>query len=111
MTTADPLHASAFILLIRPGQVEEYKRRHAEIWPEMRAALRKYSLVHYSIYLLKDERQVLIHVLRRGSPHDGAPEEPVILRWRAYMADVLEMDGDRPRRVPLEAVFQLDGTG
>lgn len=110
MTIAASLHASAFLLLIRPGRIEEYKRRHAEIWPEMRDALRKNNLVHYGIYLLEEERRVVIHVLRRGRPDDGATEDPVILRWRAYMADVLEMDGDRPRRVPLESVFQLERT-
>jgi hypothetical protein len=44
----------------------------------------------------------------RARPADpAAPEDPVILRWRAHMADVLEMDGDRPRRTPVDHVFHM----
>jgi len=28
-----------FQLHVRPGAVDEYRRRHAEVWPDMRAAL------------------------------------------------------------------------
>lgn len=100
-------HVSAFVLKVREGRTDEYRRRHAEIWPEMAAALRAQGIVHYDIYLDEAGRQVFGHQIRIRPPDAAALEDPVIARWRAYMADVLEMDGDRPVRLPIEHVFQL----
>jgi L-rhamnose mutarotase len=101
------LHATAFMLTIRPGRVEEYKKRHEAIWPEMLDALRRSGIVHYDIHLVEAERRVFGHMLRDRPVDPAAPEDPVTLRWRAHMADVLEMDGDRPARTPLERVFHM----
>ena len=30
-----------------------------------------------------------------------------MLRWRAFMSDILEMDGNQPRRDPIERVFRM----
>ena len=38
----------------------------------------------------------------------ASPRDPVMQRWRAFMADVLEMEGDAPSRVPLRRMFCLD---
>ena len=34
-------HRYAWVLEVRPGYEEEYKRRHDQIWPEMLEALRE----------------------------------------------------------------------
>lgn len=107
MTDWASLHTNAFLLRIRPGMVEEYRRRHAELWPEMAEALRTTGVVHYDIYLHEPSRQVFGHMLLAQAPDPAKPDHPVILRWRAYMADVLEMDGDRPLRDPIQRVFHL----
>lgn len=101
------LHSTAFVLRIRPGQAEEYKRRHAAIWPEMEAALRADGIVRYEIFLHEESGRVFGHMLRSRPPDSSAGEDPVILKWRRYMADVLEMDGDKPLREPIERVFYL----
>lgn len=100
------LYPSAFVLKIREGQVEEYRRRHVEIWPELKAALRASGLVHYTIWLDAPGRRVFGHMLRDQPPKSGA-EDPAVLRWLAYMADVLEMEADRPASIPVEQVFLL----
>ncbi|WP_108398881.1 L-rhamnose mutarotase [Devosia submarina] len=107
MTNWAGLHSEVFILTIRPGRIAEYRRRHNEIWPEMLAALRASGIVHYDIFLHEPSRQVFGHILRRHVPDPAAPTDPVILRWREFMADVLDMDGDRPKREPIEQVFHL----
>lgn len=107
MTDWSQFHVSAFVLHVREGRTEEYRRRHAEIWPEMAAALKAAGIVHYDIFLDEQGRRVFGHQLRLTPPDANAPEDAVIRRWREYMADVLEMDGDRPRRTPIEHVFHL----
>lgn len=107
MTAWSDLHSSAFVLTIRPGMVAEYKRRHAQIWPQLLAALRETGVVHYDIYLSEADRRVFGHMLRDRLPDPDAPEHREVLRWRAYMADVLEMDGPVPVRQPIERVFTM----
>lgn len=41
----------AFTMRLKPGAVEEYKRRHDEIWPELSAVLRAAGISDYSIFL------------------------------------------------------------
>ncbi|WP_407817677.1 L-rhamnose mutarotase, partial [Staphylococcus aureus] len=36
----------AFLLRIRQGKIAEYKRRHAQIWPEMVEALEQLGYRH-----------------------------------------------------------------
>lgn len=100
-------HISAFVLKVREGRTEEYRRRHAEIWPELAAALKAAGVVHYDIFLDEAGRQVFGHQIRTRAPDPSSPEDAVIVKWRAFMADVLEMDGQRPVRVPIEHVFHL----
>lgn len=100
-------HITAFVLKVREGRTEEYRRRHAEIWPEMAAALKASGIVHYDIFLDEAGRQVFGHQIRSQPADPAAPEDPVFLKWRAYMADVLEMEGKRPVRVPIAHVFHL----
>jgi L-rhamnose mutarotase len=40
----------AWVLEVRPGHEEEYKRRHDEIWPEMLGALKEAGIRNYSIF-------------------------------------------------------------
>lgn len=107
MTDWSQFHVSAFVLQVREGRTDEYRRRHAEIWPEMADALRRSGIVHYDIFLDEAGRQVFGHQIRSRPADPQAPDDPVFLKWRAYMADVLEMDGDKPRRTPIERVFHL----
>src|SRR5215208_450380 len=44
----------AFILRVKPERLEEYKRRHREVWPEMLQALRETGWHNYSLFMRKD---------------------------------------------------------
>jgi L-rhamnose mutarotase len=41
----------AMVIRVKPEMLEEYKRLHAEAWPEVLAALRGANVQNYSIYL------------------------------------------------------------
>jgi L-rhamnose mutarotase len=43
-----------FVLQVKPERLEEYKRRHAAVWPEMLAALRETGWENYSPFLRCD---------------------------------------------------------
>ena len=99
----------AFIMKLKPGAATEYKRRHDEIWPELSAALTKAGIRDYAIYL-EPSTGTLFAVQRRLTGHttDALPAQPLMQRWWAYMADLMETNPDSSPVVrPLERVFHL----
>ena len=96
---------------IKPGQKEEYVRRHNEIWPEMVAVLKAAGICNYTIYCCGDEL-FGYYECEKGvaCAEKTQAESPVVQRWNDYMQDVLELEmdpvtGAQPK---LEAVFRLD---
>ena len=100
----------AFTMQLKPGNEAEYRRRHDEIWPELSKALTDAGLSDYSIYL--DRRTgVLFAVQRRTNNHtaDALPDLPIVQRWWAYMADLMDTNPDNsPVVTTLERVFHHD---
>jgi L-rhamnose mutarotase len=43
-----------FLLRVRPERMDEYRRRHAAVWPEMLAALADTGWRNYSLFLHDD---------------------------------------------------------
>lgn len=100
----------AFTMKLKPGVASEYQRRHDELWPELSAALTDAGIYDYSIYLDRTTG-TLFAVQKRlpGHTADALPTQPVMQRWWAYMADLMETNPDSsPTVEPLERVFHLD---
>ena len=100
----------AFRMKLKPGMKAEYIRRHDEIWPELVALLKNAGVSDYSIHL-DEETGLLFGVLWRRTDHgmEELPKHPVMRRWWAHMADIMETGPDNePVAVPLLTVFQMD---
>jgi L-rhamnose mutarotase len=102
---------SAFKMKLSSGNVEEYKRRHDEIWPELTAELRKAGISDYSIYF-DPETQILFafQKLSEDNTADTLPQNPVVRKWWDYMNDgIMEYDEENaPISTPLTEVFHMD---
>jgi L-rhamnose mutarotase len=101
---------SAFKMKLKPGFEAEYQRRHDEIWPELSRTLRDAGVSDYSIFL-DPETLVLFAVQKLADGHttDLLPQHPLVRRWWAYMADIIETNPDgSPLCVPLPEVFHAD---
>lgn len=99
----------AFRMKLNPGMKAEYIRRHDEIWPELVALLKEAGVSDYSIHL-DEETNTLFGVLWRRADHTMAelPKHPVMKRWWAHMAVIMETKPDNePVAVPLETVFHM----
>ena len=97
----------AFTMRLDPGQAEEYRRRHDDIWPELAALLTETGISDYSIFL-DEPSGTLFGVLRRTADHtmDRLPETEIMRRWWAHMADIMETNPDNaPVVTPLRRVF------
>ncbi len=99
----------AFRMRLNAGMEAEYQRRHDEIWPELVDLLHGAGVSDYSIYLDRESR-LLFGVLARSAGHgmDDLPNSPVMQRWWAHMADIMEVaDGNAPIAVPLVPLFHM----
>lgn len=100
----------AFTMKLNPGMRDEYIRRHDEIWPELVVLLREAGVRDYSIHL-DEATGTLFGVLWRRRDHtmDALPDHPVMQRWWAHMADIMQTHPDnRPVDTPLLNVFHMD---
>ena len=99
----------AFKMRLKPGYRAEYKKRHDEIWPELVVLLKDAGVSDYSIHL-DEETNLLLGVLWRTDDHtmEALPNHPVMRRWWAHMADIMETRPDNePVSVPLVPVFHM----
>lgn len=99
----------AFKMKLHDGQLGEYKRRHDEIWPELVDLLKGAGVSDYSIHL-DEETGILFGVLWRTEDHgmDDLPKHPVMQKWWAYMADIMETHpNNEPVATPLTNVFHM----
>ena len=101
-----------FILKVKQDKIEEYKRHHEQVWPEMLEALRAAGWHNYSLFMAEDgllfgyfETPV---DLATANAHMAATE--VNTRWQEFMAPYFESPNNaRPDQmlVELQEVFHL----
>lgn len=100
----------AFQLKLKAGQSEEYKRRHDELWPEMRDLLHEVGVEEYEIWWEPGTNRLFAWMRRRrDNRFSEIRQNAVWKRWQAHMADILEQDGNGvPVRTDLEFMFRLE---
>ncbi|SEP06026.1 L-rhamnose mutarotase [Actinacidiphila rubida] len=100
-----------FVLRVRKDRLEEYRERHREVWPEMRAALSAAGWHRYSLFLRDDG--LLVGYLETDDfeqARAAMDATEVNARWQAAMGDFFEeLDGVAPdaAMTPLPEVFHL----
>jgi len=103
---------TCFLLKVRPREIEEYKARHAAVWPEMLEALRATGWRNYSLFLRPDGLLVgYVETDDFAKSCAAMQNYPVNARWQAEMAPFFEaLTGAAADEsmVPLEQVFHLD---
>jgi L-rhamnose mutarotase len=101
-----------FLLKVRTEKLDEYRRRHQQVWPEMLDALRATGWHNYSLFLRPDG--LLVGYLETPDFEQARArmqDHPVNARWQAEMApffESLEQGAADTSMTPLEEVFHLD---
>jgi len=104
------MHRIAFTMKLFPGFEDEYRRRHAAIWPGLSALLHEAGIREYSIFL-DEGTLVLFACFRVGDPAllERLPEHPVMKEWWEHMKDIMESHPDNsPVTRPLKEVFYME---
>lgn len=100
----------AFKMQLNPGQKEEYKKRHDEIWPELKKLLNEAGISEYSIFL-DDETNTLFafqKVSGEGGSQDLGKTE-IVQEWWKFMSDIMKSNLDNsPVTKRLEEVFYME---
>ncbi len=101
-----------FLLKVREDMLEEYRKRHKAVWPEMLNALRRTGWHNYSLFLRDDGLLFGYFETPEGfqSALDGMAQEEINARWQDTMAPFFEGTGDHADRMmtELEEVFHLN---
>ena len=98
-----------FTLQVLPERLDEYRRRHAQVWPEMLAALRDAGWHDYSLFL-RDDGLLVGYLMTEDFDAALAAMDraEVNARWQAEMEQFFEAGrADRNMKV-LTEVFNLD---
>jgi L-rhamnose mutarotase len=101
-----------FLLRIRPERAQEYRARHAQVWPEMLEALRAAGWGNYSIFLRDDGMLVgYLECDDFAAAQAAMQRTEVNARWQEQMAPFFELEaGTAPdaAMTPLPEIFHLD---
>ena len=101
-----------FVLQVRPERIEEYKKSHREVWPEMLEALRQTGWKNYSIFLRPDGLLVgYLETENFDRARAAMQQHEVNTRWQNEMSGLfMNAPGVAPDAAmsPLEEVFHLE---
>lgn len=96
---------------VKDGCLEEYRRRHDNIWPEMVEVLKNAGIKNYTIWNVGNEL-FGYYECEKGIKFaaDAQANSEVVKRWDEYMKDVMvmEMDPETGAQPLLIKVFELD---
>ena len=102
-----------FLLKVKADKLEEYKKHHETVWPEMLAALSRTGWHNYSIFAREDG--LLFGYFEAADNFQaslaGMAHEEINAKWQDFMAPYFEnLSGAHADEsmVELEEVFHLD---
>lgn len=100
----------AFKMKLKPGNTEEYKKRHENIWPALKSLLKKNNISDYTIFL--DEGTDTLFAVQNTSIQNSSQnlgDNDIVKKWWAYMSDIMETNPDHsPVSTPLKKIFHMD---
>lgn len=99
----------SFKMKLLKDKEDEYKKRHNEIWNELKELLKQAGIKDYSIFLNEETNDLFAYLtIDDAAKLDDLPNEPLMKRWWEYMKDIMETNPDNsPVSIPLKEVFYL----
>ena len=100
----------AFKMKLKDGFVQEYKKRHDEIWSELLKVLEDAGVYDYSIYLDRETNILFaFQKVKDDNTTDSLPENKIVQKWWAMMGDIMDTNPDNsPVCIDLVEVFHMD---
>ncbi|PHQ79312.1 MAG: hypothetical protein COB66_07075 [Coxiella sp. (in: Bacteria)] len=103
----------AMVIGIKPDKVDEYKKLHAAVWPDIIDILRRNHVKNYSIYL--HDNKLFGYLEYHGDDYAGdmqkVADAPITQQWWAHTNPLQEqLPGADPDQwwTQIEEVFHMD---
>ena len=97
-------------MYLNEGMKAEYKKRHDEIWPELKQLLKDNGVSDYSIFL--DEETNYLFAVQKVSGEGGSQDlgqTEIVQKWWKMMSTIMKSNPDNsPVSVELEEVFYME---
>ncbi|NLP48012.1 MAG: L-rhamnose mutarotase [Clostridiales bacterium] len=89
------MQAYAWRAKVLDGMLDEYIKRHDEIWPEMLEVLKEAGIKNYTIWNNGNDL-FGYYECEKGIEHASKvqAESPIVKKWDEYMKDVMLMETD-----------------
>ena len=101
----------AFRLWVQPDKLDEYKRLHRQVWPELLYDLRAAGVRNYSIFADGPELFGYLECDDWAAVNRALAQSDANRRWqefmRGYLATPIDPDAAEPMRL-LEEVFRME---
>src|ERR1700741_3044499 len=79
---------------LRPGAFDRYKQAHDQLWPELATGM---SANQVSMAIYRDGDRLFLFASAPSQAHwDRSRQDPILARWNARMAELLEADASGP---------------
>ena len=103
------------VIGLKPEQIADYKRVHADVWPDVLAQIKASNITNYSIFLREPENLLFAYYEYTGTDHDAdmaaMAADPTTQHWWALcmpMQAPLDSRGEGEWWAATEEVFHLD---
>ena len=99
-----------FKMKLYPGMEEEYKKRHNELWDEMKDMIQEHGGKNYSIFLDRATNTLFGYIeIEDEEKWKKGADTAINRKWWHYMADIMETNEDEsPVSWDLNLMFHLD---
>ena len=99
-----------FKMKLNENQVAEYRKRHDNLWPELKQLLKDAGIRNYTIFW--DSETNYLFAFQEVEGEAGSQDlgqHPTVQKWWDYMSDIMEVEeNNAPVTIPLEEVFYLE---
>jgi len=77
-------------MTLKEGKIEEYKKKHDEVWPEITDSLTNAGVTNYSIYYDEKDNTLIEYMeLKDNNTFDNLEDLGILKKWNIYMKDLL----------------------
>ena len=99
-----------FKMKLYKGAEEEYKKRHNNLWIEMKKMIKEYGGSNYSIFLDEETNYLYGYIeLEDEGLWNKSAETDICKAWWKYMANLMETNDDNsPITIDLKSMFYLE---
>ena len=100
----------AFRMNVLKGFEDEYKKRHDEIWGELKNLLKEYGISNYRIFLDEQSNALFAFFdIEDETKLSNLAKETIMQQWWDFMKDIMPTNVDNsPKTYKLKEVFYLE---